>query len=107
MQSGMTYDKVSWHFPDGENCPNLESAKVHFDVVMHWLESYNLLSAEGHEAMEVGIDSDFSLTSYMLTDKGNELLTTGYAEWVSTIQYGTRPSVRFLEDRLRKVESGD
>ena len=107
MVSEMTYDKVSWHFPDGENCPNLEAAKVHFDVVMNWLESQHLLSVEGHEAMEIGIDSDFSLTSYMLTDKGNELLATCYADWVSTVQYGTRPSVSMLEDRLRKVESGN
>ena len=44
-------------------------AKVHFDVVMRWLESQDLLSKEGQEAMEVGIDSDFALTSHMTTDK--------------------------------------
>ena len=107
MGNGMTYDKVSWHFPEGQGCPSLEAAKVHFDVVMHWLESKDLLSAEGREAMEIGIDSDFAITSYMLTDKGNQLLTTCYAEWASTLHYGTRPSVRLLEDRLRKIESGE
>lgn len=105
MESGRTYDKVSWHFPDGKNCPNLEAAKVHFYVVMNWLESQRLLSVEGLEAMEIGIDSDFSLTSYMLTGKGNELLATCYADWVSTVQYGTQPSVKLLEDSLRKVGS--
>lgn len=105
MGSGTTYDKVSWHFPDGKNCPSLEAAKVHFDIVMHWLESRNLLSAEGREAMRIGIDSDFSLTSYMLTNKGNQLLTTCYAEWASTVRYGTQPSVRLLEDCLRRIES--
>ena len=104
MGSGTTYDKVSWHFPDGKHCPSLEAAKVHLDVVMHWLESQHLLSAEGHEAMEVGIDSDFSLTSYMLTDKGNQLLATCYAEWARTVRYGTRPSVKLLEKCLRRVE---
>ena len=107
MESGATYDKVSWHFPDGTNCPSLEAAKVHFDVVMRWLESRNLLSAEGREAMQIGIDSDFSLTSYMLTDKGNQLLATCYAEWASTVRYGTQPSVRLLEDCLRRIESGN
>ena len=107
MGSGTTYDKVSWHFPDGKNCPSLEAAKVHFDVVMRWLESQNLLSPEGREAIEIGIDSDFSLTSYMLTDTGNQLLVACYAEWVRTIQYGARPSVKLLEDCLRKVQGND
>ena len=109
MGNGTTYDKVSWHFPEGQGCPSLDAAKVHFHVVMHWLKSKNLLSAEGREAMEIGIGSDFALTSYMLTDKGNQLLTMCYAEWASTVQYGTgtRPSVRLLEDRLRQFESGE
>ena len=107
MGSGTTYDEVSWHFPDGKNCPSLEAAKVHFDVVMRWLESQHLLSAEGREAMKSGIDSDFSLTSHMLTDKGEQILATCYAEWASTVHYGTRPSVSLLEDCLRRVESGN
>ncbi len=105
MGSGATYDKVSWHFPDGKTCPSLQAAKVHFSVVMRWLESQNLLSAEGHEAVEMGIDSDFALTSSMLTDTGDRLLGTCYAKWVRTVQYGTRPSVRLLENCLRKFQS--
>lgn len=96
-----TYDKVSWHFPDGNGCPSLEAAQVHFDVLMSWLQSQYLLSEEGQEAMEFGIDSDFSLTSYMLTDRGNRLLTARYAEWVSAVTYGVRPSMSALEDHLR------
>lgn len=98
-----TYDKVSWHFPDGENCPSLEAAKVHFDVLMDWLKSQHLLSEEGQEAMEIGIDSDFSLTSYMLTDRGNRLLTACYAEWACTVRYGVRPSMSVLEDCLQRI----
>ena len=98
-----TYDKVSWHFPDGESCPSLEAAKVHFGVLMDWLESQHLLSEEGREAMEVGIDSDFSLTSYMLTDRGNRLLTACYAEWTRTVRYGVPPSMSVLEDCLHQL----
>lgn len=104
MGSGTTYDKVSWHFPDGKNCPSLGAAKVHFDVVMNWLKSKQLLSAEGYEALKAGIDSDFSLNSHLLTQKGNQLLGTCYAEWACDAKYGTRPSVKLLEDCLRKVE---
>ena len=98
-----TYDKVSWHFPDGKSCRNLEAAQIHFDALMSWLQSQYLLSEEGREVMEFGVDSDFSLTSYMLTDMGNRLLTACYAEWVSTVTYGVRPSMGSLEDYLRHL----
>lgn len=97
----MIYDKVSWHFPEGSNCSSLDAAKVHFKVLMHWLDSQRLLSEEGQEAMEVGIDSDFSLTSYMLTERGNKLLTACYAEWLCTVKYGVQPSMTFFEKNLR------
>ena len=100
---GKTYDKVSWHFPDGKNCPSFEAAKAHFDVLMEWLQSRRLLSEEGQEAMDIGVDSDFSLTSYMLTDRGNDLLTARYTEWVRTMTYGEKqPSMDALEDWLRR-----
>lgn len=98
-----TYDKVSWHFPDGENCPSLKAAKVHFDVLMDWLKSQDLLSEEGQEAMKVGIDSDFAITSHMLTDEGNRLFKICYAEWTRTVRYGVRPSMGLFEDRLNVV----
>ena len=101
---GVTYDKVSWHFPDGKNCPDLDSAKVHFDVLMGWLESRGLLSEEGQEAIDVGVDSDFAITSHMLTDKGNRLLKICYAEWTRTVRYGVRPSMNILDDCLHHLD---
>lgn len=98
-----TYDKVSWHFPDGKNCPNLDAAKVHFDALMHWLKSQDLLSEEGQEAVDAGVDSDFAITSHMLTGKGNRLLKSCYAEWARTVKYGVQPSMSILEDRLHHL----
>ena len=97
------YDKVSWHFPDGENCPSLEAATVHLCMVMEWLNYQHLLSEEGLEAIEVGVDADFSLTSYMLTDRGNRLLAAYYADWVSTVRYGVQPSMGVLENGLSRL----
>ena len=105
MASGTTYDKVSWHFPEGKNCPDLDAAKVHFDVVMSWLESHDLLTDEGKEAIKVGIDSDFAFTSHMTTDKGNRLLDACYSDWIRTVRYGTRPSVTLLDQCLQKIET--
>lgn len=106
MGRGRTYDKLSWHFPEGKECPSLDTAKIHFDVVMRWLETRELLSPEGREATEIGIDSDFALTSQMATDMGNRVLVACYADWVRRVKYGTRPSVKSLEDCLQKIRSG-
>lgn len=96
------YDKVSWHFPEGKRCPSLEAAKVHFSVVTQWLKDKGLLSAEGREALENGIDSEFSLTAHMVTAEGNKILGECYAAWVRTIQYGRKPSTDLLEKCLRE-----
>lgn len=98
-----TYDKVSWHYPDGKNCPDLDAAKAHFGVLMRWLGSQDLLSEEGQEAINAGVDSDFALTSHMLTDKGNRLLKICYAEWARTARYGVQPSMSILDDCLHHL----
>lgn len=100
-----TYDKVSWHFPEGKGCPNLGAAKVHLRVVMQWLKDKKLLSSEGREAFESGIDSEFSLTAHMVTAEGNRILGECYALWVRTIQYGQKPSMELLENCLRESKT--
>ena len=85
MVKEMTYDKVSWHYPEGKNCPSLEAAKMHFDVVMHWLESQNLLSTEGREAMELGIDAEFF--PHLLYAEGKGESTSGEVLW-GMVEFG-------------------
>ncbi len=97
MSKIVTYDKVSWHFPEGKRCPSLDAAKIHFDVAMHWLDSNGLLTGEGREALELGIDSDFALTSYMVTEKGNRLLGRCYEEWLRSVHYGETPTTDLLD----------
>ncbi len=94
------YDKVSWHYPEGKNCPSIEAAKKHFIKIMDWLSTNNLLSDDGKEVLEIGIDSDFSLTSSMLTDQGNEIIKKSYSEWLKTIGYNTEISTKYLDSFL-------
>lgn len=102
MELAKTYDKVNWHFPEGKGCPSLEAAKKHFFVVTQWLKGKGLLSAEGSEALENGIDSEFSLTAHMVTAEGNKILGECYEAWVRTVQYGRTPSTDLLEKCLRE-----
>lgn len=99
------YDKVSWHYPEGKNCPSLDAAKVHFVFVMAWLKENNLLSDEGNEIYDVGIDADFSITSSMLNRKGNDILKKHYSEWLSNIGYSEYVDLKILEKGLQEHES--
>lgn len=99
------YDKVSWHHPEGKNCPSLEAAKVHFIAVMRWLKEKNLLSGEGEEIFEFGIDVDFSITSSMLNEKGNYVLEKHYSSWLKTVDYSNNIDLKILDDGLREYKS--
>lgn len=97
------YDKVSWHYPEGKDCPSLDAAMRHFKIIMEWLKKKNLLSQYGEEIYDAGIDSDFALTSDMLTDKGNLVLQKCYRKWLKTINYEKVPSVELLEECLKSL----
>ncbi len=87
MSKITVYDKVSWHFPEGKDCPSIEAAKVHFRAIMKWLKENNLLNEEGMEAYEIGLDDDFAITSSMLNEVGNEILKKHYFDWLKAVGY--------------------
>jgi hypothetical protein len=99
------YDKVSWHYPEGKDCPGLEAAKVHFVEVMNWLKENSLLSDEGEETLELGVDADFSISSSMLNEKGNDVLKKHYSSWLKTIDYSENIDLKILDDGLREYKS--
>lgn len=109
MANITVYDKVSWHYPEGKGCQNLEDAKVHFKSVMNWLKKNKLLSDEGEEIFELGIDADFSITSSMLNEKGNDVLEKHYSSWLKTVDYSENINFKVLDDGLREYmsERGD
>lgn len=95
-----TFDKVSWHFPEGKGCPSLEAAKLHLVAVMQWLKVNDLLSPEGLELAELGVHSEFSLNAHMLLPEGNKVLNECYAAWLRTVRYGQKPSMALLDKCL-------
>ena len=100
MDDIIVYDKVSWHHPEGQNCPNLEAAKVHFRFIMKWLKENSLLSEEGEEILKFGICANFSITSPMLNGKGNNILEKHYSNWLKTVDYPKNISLNILDDAL-------
>lgn len=97
-----TYDKAKWHFPDG-TCPTLGQALAHFKAVINWLDERALLSEYGKQLATFTIGSDFALTSEMLTDEGNEILSVGYDKWLKTLRYGDSVDTALLEATRMKL----
>lgn len=61
------FDKISWHIDAGEDLnENIQRLEVIFD----YLNSHDMLSEDGKEILELGIDKESSLHSKLLTDKG-------------------------------------
>lgn len=101
MSKIKVYDKVAWHFPEGKNCPNIDAAKNHFEVVMKWLRKNDLLSKEGNEVYDLGIGSDFSINSAMLTERGNHIFEKHYTKFLKEIDYKSKDTFNKLEKFLR------
>lgn len=97
------FDKVKWHYPDGKNCPDLAHAMRHFKELAGWLQNNSLLSAYGQEVIAEGIDSEFSLTSEMLTETGNRVLGARYQEWLNTLDYAESCDFRLLTTELQNI----
>lgn len=74
------YDKASWHIDAGE--PK-RSVLAHFTFIMFWCDQNNLLSDEGAEILELGIDDSISLHSRLLNDRGNVFMTKYYDMFIS------------------------
>lgn len=74
------YDKVAWHIDAGENYDVVLS---HFAFILSWCEKNNLLSAEGQEIVQMGVDDSISLHSRMFTEKGNKFMNKYYDEFIS------------------------
>ncbi len=70
-----TYDKASWHIDGGEKTVDVVSR---FKVIFKFLKENKLLSEDGEETLEYGMDSSVSLNSTMVTREGKKFLDKYY-----------------------------
>ena len=69
------YDKAKWHIDGGENKKEVIEK---FEVIFSVLKAKDMLSDEGKEIMELGIDGSISLHERLLTAEGNLFLEQHY-----------------------------
>lgn len=69
------YDKAQWHIGNGENSSEVIAK---FQEVFSFLNTHKMLSADGLEIFEFGIDSSISLNEKMVTEEGQNFLDKYY-----------------------------
>jgi hypothetical protein len=81
------YDKVQWHLE------TIEKASVlnYFKCLMDFLKTHNYLNSYGLEIYEVGVDTSLSVTSKMLTEKGNAVMESRYDSFLKTVNFNVMP----------------
>lgn len=84
------YDKAKWHNTDENNELNI---KDYFQNLMKLLLKAGMLSEEGEEILDIGIDNDFSLNSKLVNEKGNLFLEKSYDEILSSIDFNNKISL--------------
>ena len=69
------FDKAQWHIDQGENTSEVIAK---FKAVFSFLHAHKMLSAEGLEMYEFGIDSSISLNERMVTPDGYSFMDKYY-----------------------------
>ncbi|MBR2362146.1 MAG: hypothetical protein IKA80_05825 [Spirochaetaceae bacterium] len=69
------YDKASWHIDGGER---KEDVIKKFSLIFDFLEKEGMLTDEGKEILELGIDTSISLHERMVNEKGKIFLDEKY-----------------------------
>lgn len=75
------FEKASWHIDAGENKSEV-LRKI--ELIMQYLKEHNMLSPEGIEIYELGIDESISITERMVTPKGYSFLDERINEFLAS-----------------------
>ena len=89
------FDKAAWQIDGGVS---FNDVKRHFELVIKWLEKRNLLSSDGREISDIGVDESFSLNESMVTGEGADFLEQYYDELIKRSQYDTSVEEKLLTD---------
>ena len=96
------YDKAAWQIDGGIPAKLVVS---HFNIVFKWLKDHNMLSADGEEEFEDGIDDCASLNERLVTKEGAAFLDKCYDDYIVTVakdRYGMDFGGEMLEEFYHK-----
>jgi hypothetical protein len=90
------YDKAQWHIDAGENS---KAVIDKLKVVLEFLDKEGMLTSEGKEIMDLGVDSSISIHERMLTDKGRNFMESNYDK---LMHLSTEKIISTLEELINK-----
>lgn len=88
-------DKASWQIDNGVDKKNVIE---HFIFIFKWLDKNDLLTSDGKEMLDIGIDSSISLNEKMVNEKALKFLEKYYDEYIKNIQYGIKDDEKLLDE---------
>lgn len=100
-----SFDKAEWQIDGG--IPE-DLVVNHFNLVFAWLDKHKMLSDEGKEEYEFGIDSEALLNEELLTQDGIKFLDECYDEFLALISkdmYGKVDSIGELNRLYEKFKT--
>lgn len=79
------FDKAMWQIDGGIDIDKVVS---HFKNVFIWLDKHNMLSEEGREELEFGIDEEASLNDELVNEEGILFLEKYYDKYLEEMAKG-------------------
>lgn len=96
-----SYDKASWHIDGGEDTLDVV---LRFKEVFIFLNEKDMLTLDGKETFEFGMDSSVSLNSTMVNKKGQEFLDKYYDIAVDSNILKLKKNLMNAYERFQKEE---
>ena len=90
------YDKAAWHIDAGEQ---KEQVLAHFKFIMEWSLKNKLLTDEGLEIVEFGVDDSISLHSRMFNERGNLFMRKFYDFFIGA----TKDNDKEMDEKLNSL----
>jgi hypothetical protein len=87
------YDKAAWHIENSDK----STVVGFFSKLMDFLKSHNYLNNDGLEIYELGVDPSISITSKMLTEEGNAVLSASYDKFLASYNGNSNPNFSMLD----------
>ena len=98
------YDKAAWQIDNGMN----ENVVInHFTLVFEWLQAHDMLSKDGKDILDIGIDGDTSLNERLVTAEGAKFLSAYYDKLIEQSEYNTSVEEDLLPCYYDKFNGGN
>lgn len=88
------FDKASWQIDNGVD---EVTVIAHFEFIFGWLNEHDMLSPDGLEILETGIDEDVSLHEGMVNERGLHFLNEFYDKLITDTEYDVAHEKALIE----------